>query len=92
MFARKKMADDIAPDGCHCWQNLRALKKSVIARSVSDAAISTFPLGGIKSERVLWTMKRGFYAAAVEKIEDQRKPEDFFGHRKGVAIRFAVVL
>ena len=43
-----------------------------------------FPLGGIKSERVLRTIQRGFYAAAVEKIEDQRKPEDFFGHRKGV--------
>ena len=45
-----------------------------------------FPLGGIKFERCLRQIQRGFYAAAVEKIEDQRKPEDFFGHRKGATI------
>ena len=49
-----------------------------------------FPLGGIKSERVLWTRKRGFYAAAVEKAEDQRFPDGFFAHRKGAVIDFAV--
>ena len=27
-------------------------------------------------------MKQGERVAAVEKIEDQRKPDDFFGHRK----------
>ena len=48
------------------------------------------PPWGIKSERVLWTMKRGFYAAAVEKAEDQRKPDGFFAHRKGAVIEFAV--
>ena len=48
--------------------------------------------GGLKSERVLWTMKRGFYAAAVEKAEDQRFPDGFFAHRKGAVIEFAAAL
>ena len=41
------------------------------------------PLGSKACERVLWTIKRGFYAAAVEKAEDQRFPDGFFAHRKG---------
>ena len=37
---------------------------------------------GKRGERCLWQMKRPKRSAAVEKIEDQHKPEDFFGHRK----------
>ena len=66
------------------------MKKS--AFSLFHVEQIAFPLGGIKFERCLRQIQRGFYAAAVEKIEDQRKPEDFFGHRKGVTIGFAVVL
>ena len=36
---------------------------------------------GERAERRRWWMKRGEGGAAVEKIEEQRKPEDFFGHR-----------
>jgi len=34
-----------------------------------------------RAERCRWQMQRGEREAAVEKIEDQRKPDDFFGHR-----------
>ena len=37
------------------------------------------------AERRLWRMQQGDLCAAVEKIEDQRKPEDFIGHRKPAA-------
>ena len=33
-------------------------------------------------ERRLWRIQRDDLCAAVDKIEDQRKPEDFIGHRK----------
>ena len=36
---------------------------------------------GERTERCRWQMKRGERVAAVEKIEEKRKPEDFFGHR-----------
>ena len=36
---------------------------------------------GERCERCLWQMKRAERVAAVDKIEDQRKPEDFIGHR-----------
>ena len=36
---------------------------------------------GERGERRLWRMKRPERVAAVDKIEDQRKPEDFVGHR-----------
>jgi len=29
-------------------------------------------------------MQRAWFSAAVEKIEEKRKPDDFFGHRKRV--------
>ena len=38
------------------------------------------PLGE-RTERCRWQKKRGERVAAVEKIEEKRKPEDFFGHR-----------
>ena len=37
--------------------------------------------GGERGERCRWQMKRAERVAAVEKIEEKRKPEDFFGHR-----------
>ena len=39
-------------------------------------------LKGKKFERCLWQIQRELFGAAVEKIEDQRKPEDFFEYRK----------
>ncbi len=32
-----------------------------------------------------WQMKLGGFGAAVDKIEEMRKPEDFIGHRKPAA-------
>jgi hypothetical protein len=37
---------------------------------------------GKRGERCLRQMKRPERSAAVGKIEEKRKPEDFFGHRK----------
>ena len=37
---------------------------------------------GIACERVRWTKQRAGDGAAVEKVEEKRKPDDFFGHRK----------
>ena len=34
-----------------------------------------------RTDRCLRQIKGGERVAAVEKIEDQRKPDDFFGHR-----------
>ena len=34
-------------------------------------------------ERRQWRIQRAGFAAAVEKAEDQRKPDGFFAHRKG---------
>jgi len=35
---------------------------------------------GERRERCRWQMKRPERVAVVDKIEDQRKPEDFIGH------------
>ena len=40
---------------------------------------------GERAEHRRWRMQRGERVAAVEKIEVQRKPDDFFGHRKRYA-------
>ena len=39
---------------------------------------------GERVDRRLWRSKGDERVAAVEKIEDQRKPEDFFGYRNGI--------
>ena len=39
-------------------------------------------LKGERWERRRWRMKRPERVAAVDKIEEKRKPEDFIGHRK----------
>ena len=36
---------------------------------------------GERGERCLWQMLRPERVAAVAKIEEKRKPEDFVGHR-----------
>ena len=41
---------------------------------------------GERAERCQWQEKRGERVAAVEKIEEKRKPEDFFGHRNRRAL------
>ena len=38
-------------------------------------------LPGERTERCLWQEERGERVAAVDKIEDKRKPDDFIGHR-----------
>lgn len=38
-------------------------------------------LSGERWERHQWQIQRPERVAAVEKIEDPRKPDDFFGHR-----------
>ena len=40
--------------------------------------------GGERVDRRLWRKKGDERVAAVEKIEDQRKPEDFFGYRNRI--------
>ena len=40
--------------------------------------------GGERVDRRLWRRKGDERVAAVEKIEDQRKPEDFFGYRNRI--------
>ena len=52
--------------------------------SVSFADSS--PDKGERAERCQWQEKRGERVAAVEKIEEKRKPEDFFGHRNRRAL------
>jgi len=37
--------------------------------------------GGERSEHCQWQITRGERVAAVDKIEEMRKPEDFIGHR-----------
>jgi len=37
---------------------------------------------GERGERRQWREERPERSAAVEKIEEKRKPDDFFGHRK----------
>ena len=37
--------------------------------------------GRERGERCQWQMKRPERVAAVDKIEEKRKPEDFIGHR-----------
>ena len=44
-------------------------------------ALPIFP--GERRERRRWREERPERVAAVEKIEDRRKPDDFFGHRNG---------
>jgi len=45
------------------------------------SAVGSAPALGQNAERCQWQIKRGVLWAAVEKIEDQRKPDDFFGYR-----------
>ena len=40
---------------------------------------------GQNALRCRWQIKQSVLCAAVEKIKEQRKPEDFFGHRKPAA-------
>jgi len=35
--------------------------------------------------RCRWQMKDKHFGAAVDKIEEKRKPDDFIGHRKPAA-------
>jgi len=53
---------------------------------IADQQIGPLPTersegGRERGERCRWQEERPERVAAVEKIEDLRKPEDFFGHR-----------
>ena len=50
-----------------------------------DSAAGLGAPGGERVDRRLWRSKGDERVAAVEKIEDQRKPEDFFGYRNRIA-------
>ena len=50
-----------------------------------DSAAGLGAPGGERVDRRLWRRKGDERVAAVEKIEDQRKPEDFFGYRNRIA-------
>ena len=45
------------------------------------SAVGSAPALGQNAERCQWQRKRGVLWAAVDKIEDQRKPDDFIGYR-----------
>ena len=49
--------------------------------STATATLTVIPTMGERSDRRLWRKKGGERVAAVDKIEDKRKPEDFIGHR-----------
>ena len=52
-----------------------------------EGLFKAFPHGSIKSERVLRTIQRGFYGAAVETREEKcGAPDAFFGHRKSYGV------
>ena len=42
---------------------------------------------GERGKRRLWWMQRPERVAAVDKIEEKRKPEDFIGHRNRIAMQ-----
>ena len=43
--------------------------------------------GGERADCRRWREEGGERVAAVEKIEEKRKPEDFFGHRNRTEVR-----
>ena len=62
------------------------LGRLIIAPTVFDGGAAGFGApGGERVDRRLWRRKEDERVAAVEKIEDQRKPEDFFGYRNRIA-------
>ena len=61
--------------------NALAMTGGVFLRANTVRPYNVTIPGGERSERRRWRIKRGERVAAVEKIEDQRKPDDFFGHR-----------
>ena len=61
---------DSTPSGCCLFLEWEGIEPMAMELS-----------GGERTERCQWQIKRGERVAAVDKIEDQRKPEDFIGHR-----------
>ena len=60
----------------------------IIAPTHSDGSAAGLGApGGERVDRRLWRRKGDERVAAVEKIEDQRKPDDFFGHRNRAEVR-----
>ena len=81
-FGEFKNKSSIQDDTLDIW-DLLFLELSCIIPSVSGcSAVGSAPALGQIAERCQWQMQRGYLGAAVEKIKDQRKHDDFFGHRK----------
>ena len=49
--------------------------------STATATETVIPTMGERPDRRRWRRKGGERVAAVDKIEEKRKPEDFIGHR-----------
>ena len=47
--------------------------------------------GSFETECCRWQMKRGWKGAAVEKNEDMRKPDVFFGNRKSKELIYNII-
>ena len=60
--------------------------RKVLLHTSSVTFGDSFSSRGERAERCQWQKKRGERVAAVEKIEEKRKPEDFFGHRNRRAL------
>ena len=62
------------------WQRSTKSRISVSPKILSGTAT------GERADCRLWREEGGERVAAVDKIEDQRKPEDFVGHRNRKSI------
>ncbi len=62
--------------------NCRSLPGAVLSCSAEEST-QRMRLRGERGERCRGQEKRPERVAAVDKIEDKRKPEDFIGHRNG---------
>ena len=59
---------------------LSSMKTPALPRQDKKLPVHALPVGE-RWERRRWRIKRPERVAAVEKIEESRKPDDFFGYR-----------
>ncbi len=75
---------DHSVKGCP-WVSFDRICLSGRSGNAASGEQSRVPALGKTALRCRWQMKQGGFSAAVDKIEDQRKPDDFIGHRKPAA-------